>query len=273
MKKIVAITIVLLTIVSCNNFRHSASDTIQQADLKTEIVASATFNHVLYINNVRKKGRLHVYIGGDGSPWVNGLTIAKDPTSNNPLALRLLSIDKQAAVYLGRPCYHGLFEEKQCHKERWTSDRYSQEVITSMHHVISQLNTDKNETDIVLFGYSGGAVIASLLANELPNVIGLVTIAGNLDTRLWTKSRGFLPLTGSLNPVDIRVMRSDILQIHLIGNKDRIVPNAVTKSFLSVHGGLLWQYQNFDHRCCWEKEWPIILEKINALVNTHSSKK
>jgi pimeloyl-ACP methyl ester carboxylesterase len=53
---------------------------------------------------------------------------------------------------------------------------------------------------VLLIGHSGGA-LAILLAARVPQVVAVVTIAGNLDTDVWTKLHGYLRLQGSLNPI------------------------------------------------------------------------
>ena len=53
---------------------------------------------------------------------------------------------------------------------------------------------------LVLIGYSGGGVLAMLLAEQFPATQAVVTVAGNLDTDAWAIEHGYSPLRGSLNP-------------------------------------------------------------------------
>ena len=50
--------------------------------------------------------------------------------------------------------------------------------------------------EVTFVGYSGGGVLAVLIAERLDNVAGVITVGANLDTDAWTEHHGYLPLTG-----------------------------------------------------------------------------
>lgn len=75
---------------------------------------------------VYKAGRgpvAHIYIEGDGRPWLNPSRIAADPTPQKPLMLELMALDPAPAAFLGRPCYFEL-DDPACTPELWTHKRY-----------------------------------------------------------------------------------------------------------------------------------------------------
>jgi pimeloyl-ACP methyl ester carboxylesterase len=156
---------------------------------------------------VLPSGRLHIYLEGDGTPWITRTRVALDPTPRNPLALRLMALDPAPAVYLARPCYNGIAGAPGCSPWLWTSGRYSEVVVSSMESALRSLIAAQALSEVVLIGYSGGGVIAWLLAQRIPEVRVLVTIAANLDIDTWADRRGFSRFSGSLNPATGEPMR------------------------------------------------------------------
>lgn len=213
---------------------------------------------IFSLDNKAEGDEIHIYLGGDGRPWIDGKLIAKDPTSRKPLAPQLMALDKQRSIYLGRPCYHlGGWKslEAPCNPELWTFQRYSPLVLNTMKQALEQLLATTAERPVTLIGFSGGGVIATLLGEEFKQVKRVITVAANLDIDLWTQSKGYLPLEGSINPSKKPRLRKDLERLHLIGGKDKSVPPKVTRAFIERHGGEERFYENFDHRCCWLDIW------------------
>jgi pimeloyl-ACP methyl ester carboxylesterase len=209
---------------------------------------------------------LHIYLGGDGSPWIRGRWISQDPTPRRPVALELMALDPATAVYLGRPCYHGLGapQTSACDERLWTSHRYSDEVIASLHGAIDYLVDLHNASGIVLIGYSGGGVLALSLAQERRDVQALVTIAANLHVPAWTAHHGYVPLQGR-NPAEGPGLSRDVYQLHLAGDRDRSVPLEITRLGLQHQPGAKFEVlPDFDHHCCWASIWPAVLERLPA---------
>ncbi len=254
------IVVLLLLINGCTQFNNKIDTAIVKYSLKKEVLKTSIHDHVVFHNSMKKKTKIHIYIGGDGIPWIKGKWISSDPTSSDPLILRLMVVDSAHSILMGRPCYFGLAVKESCTSEMWTSARYSKNVLNSMEAAVREVSGD---SEVVLFGYSGGAVIATLLANRLSNVVSVVTIAGNLDIKNWAREKGFLPLNHSINPIELAYTRSDILFIHIIGMMDKVVPPSITESFIKKHGGTVWKYPHFGHKCCWESEWPNILSRLD----------
>ena len=233
--------------------------------LETSIVEGTGFRHVVVRRFSYPPGnRLHIYIEGDGIPWVEGRRPADDPTPRNPLSLRLMAVDAADAAYLGRPCYFGLAEDDACDHSSWTSGRYSAAVVSSMVAAARTLAVDGGYREIVLVGFSGGGTIARLMARQVPGLAGLLTVNANLDVELWAASHGYRPLTGSISPADDAALPPAVLHVQALGGADRVVPPAITESYRQRHDDLaVWLYPGFDHVCCWLASWPAILARFD----------
>lgn len=206
---------------------------------------------------------MHVYLEGDGTPWLGGRS-AKYPTPRNPLMLKLMRLDTATSVYLGRPCYHGLQQSENCESKWWTSHRYSEQVVNSMAAALQKL-AGNNQQPVVLLGHSGGGTLAMLLAERLPNIKAVVTLAGNLDIHAWTQLHHYPPLQGSLNPAERTPLPGHVHQLHLAGGRDRNVPaKFIQRVAASQHQLAEYHYfERYDHTCCWQEIWPAVLNELN----------
>ncbi len=208
-------------------------------------------------------GILHVYLEGDGTPWVHRTIVMADPTPRRPLMLRLMKLDDQPAAYLGRPCYNGTSGDDGCDDSLWTSGRYSRTVIDSMASALRVLAERFGASELWLMGHSGGGALAMLLAEENPMVTRVVTIAGNLDTRAWTLHHGYSPLHSSINPAESLPLRKDVWQWHFLGGRDAVIPPPLVRRFIMEQPQATgFVMQQFSHGCCWHLLWPRMLEAL-----------
>lgn len=208
--------------------------------------------------------RLHVYLEGDGRPWQTRTRISLDPTPKRPLALELMAIDRQPSLYLGRPCYFGEAQSPGCSPLLWTSARYSETVVDAMTNALRQIIAEKQVQQLTLIGYSGGGVLAWLLAKRLPEATRLVTVAANLDVAAWTNHHGYSPLSLSLDPALSSPLPERVQHWHLIGTRDTVVPPSLSAD---PPGPELTRARirriASDHRCCWFSVWSTILQEID----------
>jgi pimeloyl-ACP methyl ester carboxylesterase len=223
-----------------------------------DVMTGTRFHHVVYRKDGQRTKTLHVYLDGDGTPWIDGRA-ASDPTPRNALVLRLLAQDPATAAYVGRPCYDGTATDALCSQHLWTRDRYSEEVVASMAAIVSQLMTAGRYETIAWFGHSGGGTLAVLLARRFSQTRLVVTVAGDLDTAAWAKAIAHEDLDGSLNPADGPPLAPEIRQRHYAGARDRIVPPDLMANAAAHLGAGLTVIDTFDHVCCWERLWPAIL--------------
>jgi pimeloyl-ACP methyl ester carboxylesterase len=231
------------------------------------VVRGLAFRHRLISNEAAaaNDGRLLVFIEGDGRPWTSdGSSPSRDPTARKPLAFELFLGTRQPAWYLTRPCYEQL-RDTACSAAMWTSDRYSSAVVDSMAAALLAALGPADRRELVLVGYSGGGVIATLLAPRLPRVGGVVAIAANLDVAAWAQLHGYEPLAGSLDPA--REPAPAVPRVLLAGARDTNVPPSSIAGYLVAHpGATVLQQASFDHVCCWVRDWDPLLRQALALL-------
>jgi len=229
------------------------------------VVQGNGYSHVAYIKAGRatSNSALHVYLEGDGTPWAHRRVAAADPTPRTPLMFDLMSIDPAPCLYLGRPCYGGLNNDKACSPDLWTEGRYSEAVVASMSAALDRLSTDYQA--LVLLGYSGGGTLAMLLAERQPKTETVITVAANLDTDRWAALHNQPPLSDSLNPAARRSLPQHIRQMHFAGAEDDNVPPTLVRDAIArQHGAEFRVFPHQDHSCCWQKVWANILGELSA---------
>jgi len=267
--RVMLMGIVLSVLALCGCASDPLVRIAERSALTDETVSGSPFLHRVLSGEGDKRGsNLHVYLAGDGVPWRSGHRVSVDPSPRNPIMLKMMALDEKSRVYVGRPCYHQV-KDPRCVPALWTDSRYSEEVVASMDAVISRY-ADSFQ-GIVLFGHSGGATLAMLLASKRDDVVAVVTIAGNLDIEGWTKFHQFDRLNNSLNPVLQKPLSVSVVQHHYIGSEDSVIPRSVHREAVE------YQYQispilvpGYDHNCCWEDRWPQILRELDESLKSPS---
>lgn len=202
---------------------------------------------------------LTIYLEGDGLAWVTGDLASDDPTPRDPLALRLALAHPDGAVaYLARPCQYVGGGTSRCNRTYWTDGRFSGEVVAATNMAIDELVQRFSAKRLTLVGYSGGGAVAALLSARRTDVVYLVTVAGNLDHRSWTRRHRLSPLTASLDPLAAAADIKELWQWHLLGSRDTNITPEFAKSFILRSGAppsSLQIVDGFDHHCCWGEHW------------------
>ncbi|HEY5806630.1 MAG TPA: hypothetical protein VIT67_01605 [Povalibacter sp.] len=258
--------ILVLLMQGCLSTGQRIDRQAQAAGLTRSVIAGTSYQHIVYANGSPTSGewqhRLVVYLDGDGRPWsADGQQPSTDPTTRDPIALRLLAGTAAPGIYVARPCYQQLLDER-CSAATWTSERYSSATIASLAAAIRHASANDDAVQLVLVGYSGGGVLAVLVAEQLNNVAAVITIAANLDIDAWTRHHGYLPLTESLNPA---TSTHDHLwpEIHLQGGQDAVVPAATTDGyFLRYPQAERRTLHDYGHVCCWVQAWPSLFREV-----------
>jgi pimeloyl-ACP methyl ester carboxylesterase len=213
---------------------------------------------------------LTVYIEGDGRAWLDRSTPSANPTPERPVGLRLaLSDPSTKIVYIGRPCqYLSTQDTAKCDVRYWTSHRYAPEVVAALSQAIDRHKTDSG-AGIELIGYSGGGVLATLIAARRTDVRRIVTIAANLDLSVWTRSLGVDSMVNSLDPASEADRIEAIAQYHLAGASDEAVPPSVVRSYMAGGARIgprraMEIVPDYDHDCCWHRDWTPRIAGIRA---------
>ena len=210
--------------------------------------------------------RLVVYVEGDGRSWLGRRQLTDDPTPTDPIALRLAAADPSPAVlYLARPCqYAGARLGAECGPEYWAHRRFAPEIVDAYGEVIRTAAARAGVDEIELVGFSGGGVIATLLARRQAGVALLVTVAAPLEVGAWVRHHRLTPLQGSLDPGDHPVPA--VPQAHLAGGQDTTVPAALIAAYAGrAPPGAPVRFElvpAFDHGCCWHDGWAARIERL-----------
>ncbi|MBO7431621.1 MAG: hypothetical protein J6U02_01830 [Elusimicrobia bacterium] len=166
---------------------------------------------------------LRIYIEGDGNAYNSKGYPTNDPSPKSNFVRNFAFNDNSSnVVYLARPCQY--IKSNESNIIDWTTGRFSQKIVDNMTQAIKEISKDR---DIILIGYSGGALISGLIINQYKdqlNIIQWITIAGLLNHTQWTKYFNYLPLKDSLDLETI----PNIKQKHFVGKKDKIVPYQLT---------------------------------------------
>lgn len=253
-----------LIVCGCVPTHHAFERSAANSSLERSEIQGRGFSHALYLNSAFKSDSdmpVHVYLTGDGRPYVRAGLAAGDPTPRHPVVPKLLALDPDPGMILGRPCYHGYADTPPCSKHLWTHARYSQEIVASMADALTRTLPPGRE--IMLIGFSGGGTLAMLLARRVPGTVAVATLAGNLDIDAWTDTRDYAPLRESMNPAALAPLPTGVIQLHYAGARDELVPPTLLKRAVKRTGGELFILRDTTHNRGWERHWPAILEELN----------
>ncbi len=245
-----------------------ANNIARSVDWQASEVPTDTFRLRVYMpRNIPRIRHVTIYLEGDGLAFIDRTRVSADPTPSDPQALRLAIAKPTGTAYVARPCQYTLTrDEERCNFRYWTYERYSDAVVTSMSQAVDHVKSQFGATEITLVGYSGGGVIAALLAARRSDVALLVTVAANLDTDYWADYLEVPRLSGSLNPARLGHLLSRQPQVHVVGTDDEIVPPSVAQSYAAkIDRSLLRTIKyvnNANHDCCWTELWPDIVRDV-----------
>lgn len=246
--------------------RHQQADALAQGQGWQALQLHAGIFRLQAYAPPTRSAQLTIYLEGDGFAWLNSRQPSADPTPLDPLALRLaLAQPDGNAAYLGRPCQYLGAAQAPCAKRYWTDARFAEEVVHSLDQAINQLQARAGAQRLVLVGYSGGGALALLLAARRDDVARVVTVAGNLDHAAWTRHHRVTPLQASLNPTTLRSRLAGVEQLHLVGERDRVITPQLVEAFIAGyppgHRAQIKVLPGYDHRCCWADDWAQIWQR------------
>ena len=232
--------------------------------------------------NSERPIQINVYIEGDGASWKGRQIPPKDPTPETAMGAKLASADNYELVgYLGRPCmYLTPLELQSCPQTLWTSGRFGEKALDIVNQALDDLLefTKKSaglkptsRIQINLIGYSGGGVLATLLAARRSDISCFVTIASPLDIEVWTGYQHIAPLSDSFNPAYPDAHLSTIPQTHFFGANDKIVPAESLGRYQNwsqnySQSSVIQILPNFNHHQFWVEKWNLLKSRscLNA---------
>lgn len=238
----------------------------QPQGLVPQVITTERFAVMTYARMDDLQQPLRVYLEGDGKAWITRTRISLDPTPHDPLALRLAAQDLSAnVVYIARPCqYVNLRQESHCNPHLWSQARYSEEIVSAIDAVIDAYVRRLGANPVIeLVGYSGGGALAVLVAQRRGDVSGLRTVAGNLDTKQFTRLHQVSPLKDSLNPAAYAAQLRHLPQRHYAGTADPVIPVAIALAYQQAagHAGCVEvrPLSGASHSEGWQELWPALL--------------
>lgn len=178
---------------------------------------------------------LRVYIEGDGHAWATSSQPSTDPTPHSSLMLRFATTDSTPAAYLARPCQY--VTSTACTADVWTAARFARAEIDAMNAALSTLKRRFGVETFELVGHSGGGTVALVLAGMRTDVEQVQTLAGNLDPITWTRLQQLSPLSDPITPLQYSARLRSIVQRHIVGTRDAVVPAALARQYRTqLHG-------------------------------------
>lgn len=242
--------------------RARAQRTIAENGFQRALVKAGSFT--LYSAFKGRPGggdRVIVYIEGDGRSWKTRYSPPTDPTPVNPVGLDLAVRETAPlTVYLARPCQYTRDRDRRgCNPRHWTTRRFAEEVVDATDRAIEHYKLLLGASAIELVGYSGGGVVAALVAARRDDVVGLTTVVAPLDHSAWTAHHSITPMAGSLNPADLTSRLERIPQVHFVGGDDSVVPVTVARAYRARMDDpartRIVIRDGYDHDCCWVRNW------------------
>ncbi|OYW95540.1 MAG: hypothetical protein B7Z13_01475 [Caulobacterales bacterium 32-67-6] len=226
--------------------RHA--DPLGDGWMRFEVAAAGRTLAAAMPSEVQTGQILTIVIEGDGRAHDRRGRASPDPTPDRAIGRELAEAWPDPAAWLARPCQY--VQDPACKPADWTTHRFSEAAVAMTDAAVSALMARAGAKQVRLVGWSGGGVMATLVAARRADVAGLVTIAAPLDLKAWTRSRGLSPLQG-LDPADLPPIPAP--QLHLTGAFDPVVRPAVVKETAQRLAGPRGLVETWPerHDCCW----------------------
>ncbi|MCC8484105.1 MAG: alpha/beta hydrolase [Rickettsia endosymbiont of Labidopullus appendiculatus] len=262
---VVSVSLALSSCVSSIETRVKEAEKLASINrFEKKLVKAGDFVITTYQHILDKDSPYVFYIEGDGSISIGQYAIADNPTPSKVMLFKLATLDTRPnVVYIARPCQYTPVElNPNCNQVYWTDKRMAEEVIESINIVINSINNDKPAS---LVGFSGGGSVAILVAARNKHIKDIITVAGNLDIKNFSKHHKVYGLKKSLNPIDYAIKINNIPQLHISGSKDKIVPSSIMHGYIKASSSNCIQqkiFPNITHTKGWDKVWQDVL-KIN----------
>ncbi len=239
----------------CLFFCSCAKNITVPAEFDYREVSAGAYNLACWQKISNEKSPVHIYIEGDGNAFNGYGYPTADPTPKGTFLREIAFNDpNDNVIYLARP---GQFVKDQNKNQTdWTTGRFSKKIVDSVSLAVNEMSKGKQ---VVLIGYSGGALLSGLIINENPNlnVVKWITIAGVLNHTKWTEKLNLPPLKDSLDLAYLPKVK----QVHLAGEKDKIVPVELTKSIVPAQDLII--VPKATHNTGFDKYYSIIYSSDN----------
>lgn len=212
-----------------------------------------------------RDGTLTVFIEGDGRAFVRRHPFMPPQPSDDPTPEKATGLDLALAehaqggfsAYLARPCQFGGRTAAQCSDYYWAEGRFAEPMVAAQDAALDQIRARLGARSLRLVGWSGGGIMAMLLAARRSDIAGVITIAAPLDHAAWTRRRERTPLHGSLALVPPPAVLSRVPQLHLLGSADDLVtPRDQAALLAALPQARSMTLPGVGHADGWVAHWP-----------------
>lgn len=183
------------------------------------------FDIVTYQKMSDARAPIRIYIEGDGNAFDATGAPTDNPTPRRD-TVRHMAVQDSApnVIYMARPCQYIMSDK--CKVSDWTSGRFSPRIISAMSDAVRSIAGNR---EIVLIGYSGGALVSGLIITQNPdlNVSQWITVAGVLNHGDWTR---YFSDTQLLDSMDMDEF-PHVPQTHYVAAHDTVVPQQLSKKW------------------------------------------
>ncbi len=247
--------------------QHLSEAAVENARFSEQAIKTASFE-LASLRRIEQPGApIRIYIEGDGKAWLSRHRASANPTPDHPVGLQLALADESAnVIFVARPCqFIQLSRQPQCTPEVWTRDRYSANTVAMYVAVLAAISRQYDNASLELIGFSGGATIAMLAAPQIPGLISIRTVAGNLDTEEFARIHKLTVTAGAANPAARAASLETIPQIHFVGSRDTVVPPTVAQSYqaqLNSTRCIRIVVLDSTHHQGWNALWPVLLRQL-----------
>ena len=252
------------TLPACMDRASFAKNIASKAGFTKEYIKAGDFTLMTYQRFNKRSDTISIYIEGDGRAWETKHRLSGDPTPSNPVALRLAAVDPADNIaYIARPGQYPLSGFPECDSRYWSGRRFSPEALESINRAIDILKEKSGAKYLELVGYSGGGAIAVLIVARRSDVVAFRTVAGNLNSNALCAYHHVSQLDGSMDPLDVAQKVAHIPQRHFVSSRDKVVPFAIAKSFVTMEGDQDYEritiVDGLSHNDGWYKRWKGLL--------------
>lgn len=205
-----------------------------------------------------------IVIEGDGRAHDARGRPTADPTPARPLGLAIARAWPDGPrAWLARPCQFTRRRDAACDPRDWTWDRFSSPMLEALDAAVDTLKDEAGARRVRLVGWSGGGVMAAALARRRTDVAGLATFAAPLDVAAWTSARGLSPLNLAPEVASLASGALPVRQVHLIGDRDAVVPPGEARTWASRLGGAV-EVVGEPHAGDWPRHVPETAAKLKG---------
>ncbi len=268
-----AVVFTALFLIGCSSDQlriNKAFDLARQTNFTPSVINTSNFPIQIFTQNHNSKHAI-IYLEGDGLVINKYGDVALNSTPTDPMALRLASVDPRplTKIVINRPFHY--VKSVDPNSKYWTTARYAPEVIQSIYEAIKQCQQQFHFETVELVAYSGGASVALLLTLHVKNITRIVSFAGNLDHKSWTRYHGAGLLLESLDPMENMEAIRHIPQMHFLGSNDDNTTVKLAQAYkqrVNSDKISIVPIDGFDHDSNWPRVWQEWLLK-EQLPTTH----